>query len=54
MDSNSVITGILGEFANYINPTIVGIEKTMTGAKQQLYNGKSSGQFFSDLVIDNI
>ena len=54
LDSNSVITGILGEFANYINPTIVGIEKTMTGAKQQLYNGKSSGQFFSDLVIDNI
>lgn len=54
LDSNSVITGILGEFANYINPTLGDITKTMTGAKQQLYNGKSSGQYFSDLVIDNV
>lgn len=54
IDNNAVLTGILGEFANYINPTIAGLKSTMMGAKQQEYDGKNSGMYFSDLVINNI
>ena len=54
LDNNAVLTGILGEVAMYINPNLFGFNRKMMGAEQQRYNGISSGQYFSDMVIDNL
>ena len=56
-NSNSILSGLLGEIAVHLNLKGLGIESQSTGKKQQKYymNGemKSSGESFSDLYLSS-
>lgn len=60
LKSNSFISSVLGELAEFVNPMVEGINsKLMTNETQKYFrkwdtSEKSSGEHFSNLVIDGI